>query len=351
MHATAMEMIDGLEVLICGLDSGGRIHVFNRPCERLTGIPREEVMGRSWLDLFARGERADHVVSLWRQTQDGAPAGPYEALCRNDRNIRWQFSRWESGRIPPVTIWAVGVDVTHEREALVRARELERSVALGNLMSGLTHELRNPLNGALLQLALADRSLDRGDETVAPAIEAIAQACAEVRRISNLLDDFLVFARPQPIKLERTDVRAVVARAIGRGKLRAEAAEISIALENGGEVIAEIDGSRVERAVFQLFVNAIDAAAETGDREVGIRIATRRNAVAIEVEDHGTGVPSSDTPIFEPFFTMKKGGTGLGLAIVQRVAAEHGGIITYERRGAATVFRLELPIMGGVTGH
>jgi nitrogen-specific signal transduction histidine kinase len=71
------------------------------------------------------------------------------------------------------------------------------------------------------------------------------------------------------------------------------------------------------------------------------------NAVAVEVEGHGAGL-SSDAPIFEPFHTTKQGGTGLGLAIVQRVADDHGGRIHHEQRPGATVFRLELPIAGGI---
>jgi PAS domain S-box-containing protein len=343
-----LDVLDGLELLICGLDSHGTIHVFNRPCERLTGISRSDAAGRSWLDLFAPGERGDHVVAMWHQARQDAPAGPYEALCQNSRSIRWHFCRWDRGRIPEVTLWAVGIDLTQDREALVRVREVERVVALGNLVSGLTHELRNPLNGALLQLALAERSLARSrDEAVAPAGAAIAHACVEIRRISTLLDDFLVFVRPQPIRLERRDVRGLAERALDRGRPKARDAGVSIALEPSSEAIAAVDGSRIETAVFQLLANAIDAAVESADHEVRVRVRALGNAVAIEVEDHGAGLPS-DAPIFEPFYTTKQGGTGLGLAIVQRVADDHGGRIHHEQRPGATVFRLELPIAGGV---
>ena len=343
------DVIDGLEVLICGLDGEGMIHVFNRPCERVTGLLRIDAMGRSWLELFASGGREQHVRTLWSQAQENAPAGPFEALCRNGRNLRWHFSRLARGVQPPVALWAVGVDLTEEREALVRARELERIVALGNMVSGLTHELRNPLNGALLQLTLLDRTLARHhDEWIHPATDAVAQATREIRRVSRILDDFLVFTRPQPIYLERTDVGRVVARAVERSAPRAQAAGVTVSLETGADAIAEIDPSRVETAVYQLITNAIDAAAAATEHMTWVRIATSGNSVAIEVEDHGGGVPATHGSMFEPFFTTKKGGTGLGLSIVQRVAADHGGSIEHERRDGATVFRLQLPIVGGI---
>ncbi len=343
------DVIDGLEVLICGLDGDGTIHVFNRPCERLTGLPRQHAIGRNWLELFAGGQRGEHVQSLWAQAREDVAAGPYEALCRNGRNLRWRFSRHERGGPPVVVLWAVGIDVTDEREALVRARELERVVALGNLVSGLTHELRNPLNGALLQLTLADRTLARHhDEWIPPAVAAVAQAIGEVRRISSILDDFLAFARPQSLQLERTSIRRVVARAIERSAPRAQAAGVAITLEAGEETLAAVDPSRVESAAYQLIANGIDAASGATEHVVRVRIVATGNLAVIEVEDPGPGLSSSDTPVFEPFFTTKKGGTGLGLSIVQRVAVDHGGSVRYERRDGATVFRLELPIVGGV---
>lgn len=341
------DVIDGLEVLICGLDGGGIIHVFNRPCERLTGLSRERAIGRNWLELFADGQRTDHVQALWTRAREGEPAGPYEALCRNSRNLRWHFSRHARGG-PPVALWAVGIDLTEEREARVRARALDRVVALGNMVSGLAHELRNPLNGALLQLALVDRTLARHrDPWIGPLVTTVAQVTGEIRRISSVLDDFLMFTRPQPTHLERAEVRRVVARAIERCAPRARAAGATVELDPGSEAFAELDTARVETAVCQLITNAIDAVTDAAERTVRVRIVTSGNSVAIEIEDRGAGVPFDDRSMFEPFFTTKTGGTGLGLSIVQRVAADHGGSIEHERRGGATVFRLELPIVGG----
>ena len=342
-------IMDRLEVLICGLDVEGSIRLFNRPCERVTGISRDAAIGQSWLELFARGPRSEHVQTLWSQARTNGPAGPFEALCRNGRNLRWHFSLHDHEALPRVALWAVGVDVTDEREALVRARELERIIALGNLVSGLTHELRNPLNAALLQLALADRNLARRrDAEFEPIAAAVTHATSEVRRISRILDDFLVFVRPQPLQLQRADPRRIVTRAIERSAPRASAAGVTVSLDPGADTLAELDVALVESAVYQLITNAIDAVAETADRIVHVRIAASGNTIAFEVEDHGLGMPSAETPAFEPFFTTKTGGTGLGLSIVERVASDHGGSIAYERRGDATVFRLELPIVGGV---
>ena len=344
------DLIDGVEVCICGLDARGTIVVFNRPCEQLTGLARDHAVGTSWLELFANSERREHVLELWDEATQGRPAGPYEALCHNGRSMRWQFARWDQPAPTPITLWAVGFDITDEREELARGRALERVAALGNLVAGLTHELRNPLNGALLQLALAARHEARRDHgATSPTARAIAQATSEVRRISTLLDDFLVFVRPLPVYLERVDVRRIVERAIERARPKALAAAVTIMLELGAGTACELDASRVETAVYHLIANAIDAASEAAVREVYVRVDVDGNAIAIEVEDRGAGLPPNAAPIFEPFFTTKKGGTGLGLAIVERVATDHGGKISHARRHRATTFRLELPIVGGAS--
>ena len=344
---TMHDVIDGLDVLICGLDDRGAILVFNRPCEQLTGLARDAALGQSWLAMFATEERHDQVRSLWSQATTGRPAGPYEALYAHDRSLRWQFSRWEPHDPTPIKLWAVGIDITAEREALAGARKLQRMGALGNLVSGLTHEVRNPLNGALLQLALAERLEARTNGTATPTAHAIAQATSEIRRISTLLDDFLVLLRPLPMNLDRYGVRHIVERAIARGQAKALGAGVTIVLEPGDEIRAELDAPRVETAVYHLLTNAIDAAAEAPTHEVRVRVDLHGNAIAIEVEDRGAGVPDGDAPIFEPFFTTQQGGSGLGLTIIERVAADHDGKIAHERRDGATVFRLTLPIVAG----
>ena len=348
MHAPPHDVIDSLAILICGLDDDGRIIMFNRPAEQVTGLARTAVLGTRWLDVFAPGERHDQVTALWRQAAPDSPTGPYEALCRNQRSLRWQFSRAPTTPAPGVALWAVGVDVTGEREAAARAREAERHAALSNLVSGLTHQLRNPLNGALLQLALAERHETRAhDGQPSPTGRAVGHAIAEIRRISALLDDFLVFVRPLPLRLERRDLRALVTRAIDRARARAAAVGVAVTLAPGEPVHAEVDSARIEAALYQLLANAIDASAEAAASVVTARVEPRRNTVVVSVADHGAGLPTADAPIYEPFFTTKQGGTGLGLAIVNSVATDHGGRVSHARVDGTTRFELALPIVAG----
>ena len=247
-------------------------------------------------------------------------------------------------------MWAVGFDLTHEREALARARHAERMAALGHLSAGLAHEIRNPLNSAALQLAVAERILARSSGSdCGPVGDAVGRAVGEIERAAALLDDFLVFARPQPVTLTRVGLRAVAASAVDRVRPAAATAGVALELAPGDEVTVAIDPDRVEGAIVNLLTNAIDAAAGTaGGGRVTARVIARAMATTVEIWDDGPGLASLDAPIFDPFFTTKSGGTGLGLAIVERVVADHGGTLAVERVADQTVFRMTLPLAAGI---
>jgi PAS domain S-box-containing protein len=340
-------LIDGLDVLVCGLDADGRILHSNRSCEMVTGFERSELRGRRWLEIFARTERHQRIRELWAQAVAGATTAPFEALCRNERRIRWRFSHWKFGLRDEDGLCAFGVDITDDRAELARARAAERTVAVAHLARGLAHEIRNPLNSAKLQLDLAERQIisSRPER----ATDSVQRASCEILRANAMLTDFLVFARPLKVDLAPVDLRRVALEAKeGAAAKRSGAGEIQ--LEPGPAPIIDADDDLVGIAIEHLVTNALDAAAMNRDGgRVVLRVLVERNAACLEVEDDGPGLPSPETPIFDAFFTTKPASTGLGLAIVQRVAFDHGGSVSYARRNDRTVFTLRLPFVFGAS--
>jgi PAS domain S-box-containing protein len=339
-------LLDGVGVIVCGLDAAGRILHVNRCCEQLTGMSRQLTLGRPWLEIFARHGAHDRVLAIWEQAIAGAPAPPFESLCLNRRRIRWRFSPWQHAD-EQEGLCAFGIDVTDDREMLAQAREAERTVAVANLSAGLAHEIRNPLNSAKLQLDLA--SLHIGAARSSRAAEDVQRARDEILRANDLLTDFLAFASPPRFKLARVDLRTTADTAQRRA-CAGRPPGVEVAIDPGPAPIIDADEELVGVAIEHLVTNAIDAAATRAPKgRVSLRLRVDDNAACVEVGDNGPGLPAPDAPVFDAFFTTKPRSTGLGLAIVRRVAFDHGGAVFHYRRADETIFELCLPVVFGAS--
>jgi signal transduction histidine kinase len=259
---------------------------------------------------------------------------------RTGRRVRWHFTRLPDSK--QTILCAIGIDVTEEYEMGVRMRRSERLAALGTMAAGLAHEIRNPLNAAHLQLTLLQRKLGRPEGADASgAAEAARLVADELNRLAGLVREFLQFAKPQPLRLSRGDLRITVEEVVGLLAPEAAAAGAALELLPGPTIFAELDDERMKQVIHNLVRNAVEAVGKGG--KVRLRLEAQNGEAHLAVEDNGPGLPSLDAPIFEPFFTTKESGTGLGLAIAHRIVTDHGGRITVDSRPGHTVFEVCLP--------
>jgi len=215
--------------------------------------------------------------------------------------------------------------------------------AVGTLATGLAHEVRNPLNSALLQLEVLKRRLDRGEtspEKLSP-ISSLVQA--EIRRLELLVNDFLGFAQAKSVELKSVGVNELVGSVVEQMKPEASAASVAVSAELDpavGHVDAE--PQQMRQVLLNLMKNAIEAMVDGGTLVVRTLASDVEGYVRIVVEDSGPGL-AEDAPIFDAFYTTKENGTGLGLAIVHRIVGEHGGTISVASEPGRTTFTLRLP--------
>ncbi|HEX3476132.1 MAG TPA: ATP-binding protein [Kofleriaceae bacterium] len=233
-----------------------------------------------------------------------------------------------------------------DTEAKLIARErrarADRIVALQTMTSGLAHEVRNPLNAAMLQLELLERRLHRmADDR--RLLEPTELARKEIERLTALLNEFLVFARPPELQPHEHDVVAVVRQVVDLERATAEPRGVTLALDaDPAQMLAEIDVAKVHQLVLNLVRNACEAASPGGHVTAGVRVDDAR--CLIRVSDDGPGIPEHIVPrIYEPFFSTKEGGTGLGMSIVHSLVSLHGGSIDLQTGPRGTAFEVAIP--------
>ncbi|HUY96002.1 MAG TPA: ATP-binding protein, partial [Terracidiphilus sp.] len=226
-------------------------------------------------------------------------------------------------------------ELEQTRERLAREEKL---AAVGQLASGIAHEIRNPV-------AMIASSLDTAaypNLEAAEREEMFTIAGREAKRLERLTSDFLAYARPSMPQRTPCRIEDILQHVANATRLRAGEKSIEVEFEPTGEELLEIDPSQVEGALVNLGLNAVDATPRSG--RIQFRTRPDDGKFLIDVENTGEAIRDSDIArIFEPFFTTKSNGTGLGLAIARGVARAHGGDLWISKnQDRAVVFTMSL---------
>ncbi|MDX1388844.1 MAG: ATP-binding protein, partial [Acidobacteriota bacterium] len=274
-----------------------------------------------------------------------APSGAFEARLEDGTILSVTLSvlLGERGRVEGLVIVLADVTETHRmHEQLAHNEKLS---SLGQMMSGVAHELNNPLASVIGYAQLA--RMTRVDDKLAKRLEVIDQ---EAQRCRKIVQNLLSFARrhePETGLLSLNDVVTSTLRLVGY-QLRVDNIRVISTLEPDLAAV-EGDPHQLQQAILNLVTNAqhaIDAAGEGGTITVTTRLVAE-DRVALEVGDDGPGIPRENrNRIFDPFFTTKPAGlgTGLGLSLVHSIVSAHRGTIRVgSAEGGGALFRIELP--------
>jgi two-component system sensor histidine kinase HydH len=230
------------------------------------------------------------------------------------------------------------------RVFVVSAQQADKLAAVSTMAAGLSHEIKNPLNAAALQLTVLERRLKRVPNASPELFEPLAIVQEEIKRLADFLDEFLHFARPHDISRAPMDAAQMIAHVVALLEPQATAAQLL--LERRVEALPPLraDEPRLQQALVNLMLNAIQATPPGG--WVRVEARAERDQLVLAVEDSGSGIPDDVRDrIFDPFFTTKDAGTGLGLPIVLSVVSQHAGTISAERGGGGGArFVMRLPL-------
>ncbi len=223
-----------------------------------------------------------------------------------------------------------------------RLYETEKLVSLGQLASGVAHEIRNPLSSIKMNIQGLTRSLDP-DKTNRRRFEIIQK---EIDHLDHIVHDVLIYARPSRLKIEPVQIREIILQALELFSLRLKECKCKVSLlfpDNLPPVLADRD------KLHQIVKNIIDNASETMRDGGFLEISCQHLPSSLEVhfKDNGSGIKEDIiNSIFNPFFTTKADGTGLGLANVRKFIQEMGGdIAVTSTEGEGADFIITLPLI------
>lgn len=328
----------------------------NNSVQTVYGYSRDEIMQRSFLNLFNEAERKRYaeelksasVVNLVRQVRkDGKPIFV---------DIWISPSQYPGKDVLLVT----ASDITERLETEQQLIQASKMATLGEMATGVAHELNQPLAVIKTASSYFMKKIRKQQPIKEEILLTMAQEIdSHVDRATKIISHMRQFGRKTDQKKDQIQLNEVLRKSfeIFSQQLKVRGIEVSWELEEGLPMIMA-DADRLEQVFINLLINARDAIEEKwesrnrppGVKRISLRTRSKDGRVLVEVEDTGKGIPKSiSEKIFEPFFTTKEvgKGTGLGLSISYRIVQDFGGTIRVSsREGEGTLFVITFPASG-----
>ena len=344
-------VLDNSPEAVLGISREHWITTWNRGAEGIFGYTAEEIVGKPVSALFPPEAEAQVQRLLAEVMEKGSARDfPIPGKTRGGSSLDLSLS-W-GGPHPDFWLnkkWTIVIrDVTQAKKLQRQVIQSEKLSAVGQLISGIAHELNNPLQGVVgyAEFLAADKRFKGKEE--------VAQIYQSAMRCRKIIENLLLFVRQGSVEKRPVRVAKLVDASLDLLDYKLRKANAIRVTANLGRDLPAVKGDfqQLQQVLVNLINNACDAmAGQSGGKELRIRASAHGPKVRLEVSDNGPGIPPENRDkVFEAFFSTKAEGrgTGLGLAICRQIVADHGGIVSFSSRpGEGTTFVIELPVAAG----
>lgn len=352
-------LLTEVQLAVIGIDPKGQINYANPFLERLVGYRSQELLGRAVATMVPVKDRPELSERLAAAAQMGPrPKSRWDFVCASGalRSLVWSTVRLDDRDGSYTGLLSIGEDITdriaaeHNLERTRRELErLGRANVLGELVSGLAHELNQPLTAILSNAQAARRSLTSGRPDPFELREILDDIVRDDKRASEVIQHLRVLLRKGEVQRQRFRVQDTLVDVLGLVSREFETKGISVVEELDPDLRAVCSSrAEIQQVIMNLLVNAAHAVSESSSeaRTIILRAGRQdKEAAVVSIEDSGPGIaPEALTRLFEPFYTTRAGGLGMGLAICRRIVEAHGGRIRAENTGHGARFSFTLPL-------
>ena len=361
------EVVAGIPNGVIVVDREGRIVLFNRAAEVITGFSAPEVNGRRYSEIMTNGASSRHTPLHTLATGSCIDQVEKMVTSRSGAEVPVSSSTSLIGGDSMAGAIEVLVDLRNVKALEAEVDRTRTLAAIGELAAVVAHEVRNPLGGIKGFACLLERDLESAPESLA----LVARIKEGIESLEGIVNDLLEAGRSIELKIADAEITGEVHRVVEICRMAAEGEGRAIQFDVSAPappVYCRVDAGRVRQALTNLVRNAVEAVGSSGLVSVRLRTArgagpqaqgdtpsrkeersqTKKNSrdyLFIDVTDDGPGISGSGAEeIFTPFFTTKHGGTGLGLPTVRRIAGLHGGEVRYScPDGGGSTFTMMIP--------
>ncbi len=337
----------------------GRILYTNDSFSQQTQRSRSELQQARLPELFVPPQDAEASGEAWMQRLALGVSGEYECRRKDNGNLPVLLNTFQimDGQNRPSSVVGVCLDLTERKRLEADLIQSSKLAALGELISGITHELNNPLGAIMGYSQLMLKRLEKGGGMQLPEkfVRNLQSVSSEAERASKIIKNLLTFARRRQPDKAPVDINEVIESTFDLRSYDLQVNDVHVELQLGQRLpLILADFNQLQQVFLNLINNAVQAMLDKGgERVIAVQTRQERNRLEIRFSDRGPGIPAENIyKIFDPFFTTKEvgRGTGLGLSICLGIVKEHGGTIQVQSPpGAGTTFVIGLPV-GTVEG-
>jgi signal transduction histidine kinase len=321
-------------ILVYNENSG--IKIYNTEANHLFKLEENVAIGKMITELIP-DTACSQILEM--------PAGMQQIECQLQGAQKYLLISKSSFTDPDGELNTILVirDLTQQRSLENQIQLRERLSAMGELASGVAHEIRNPLNTIGTIVQQLDKDFMPSDN--AQEFHELAQVVyKEVRRIDQTINDFLRFSKPEPVNPKEFSLKEMFGNLNKQYQalIKSKNIVLHIHIEWNGTVYWDLN--QIRQVFMNLLQNSIDVMDNGGSITISAQHESPQN-IGIIFEDTGPGIDDAlKSKIFNLYFTTKAKGTGIGLSIVQRIISEHNGVINIIKSKNGTSFKIILPV-------
>ncbi|CAG9606313.1 Adaptive-response sensory-kinase SasA [Pseudoneobacillus rhizosphaerae] len=328
--------------IVAFTDEKGIITSVNDNFCEISKYSREELIGQDHRILNSGTHSKEFFKELWRTIGTGHVWKGEIQNRAKDGSIYWVDTTIvpfinENGK--PYQYIAIRNDITERKRTEEIIHRQDKLAAVGQLAAGVAHEIRNPLTS--MRGYTEFLSLDETDPQRKEFLDIILD---EIERVNNIVEEFMVLAKPKAIELEEKNIIPVIKNVVSMLEFEARKRNVRLHLECQEEIIqVECDENRLKQVFLNFIKNGIEAMPNGGD--LIVRTSINNQNVQISIQDTGVGISEEKLKkLGEPFYTTKKNGNGLGLMVSFKIIESHNGRVYVESElNKGTTFNILLP--------